>query len=648
VKLGLTSLDLLAIVKELQPALISARLENVYQLQGGAFLLKFRGKEGYSNLLLDLPRRLNLTSYRLAIPEKPTPQAALLRRLLNGRRVEGLSQVDFDRILRMDLLGAEGALHFYIELFGDGNIIVADSNQTIKYALVRRQMKDRSLGVNLPYLPPPQRGADIASDPPLEPIASQKVASVRALTRAFNIPPEMAEEGLLRSSIEPTLPAEALSRSDLSHFLQQTRELIAEVNALRLQPNQVIRDGRAFSFHPLDFSSVVGERKRFSSFNEAVDDYFSAVAAQEAEARMKSPAEMAIANLESILERQRRHINELEERRREASEEGILIMSHLAEVQGAIDLVLKSRRGGMGWDAIMASLAKVGASEVKPSEASMELCLGGRPVIIDFRDSATSNAERRFRESKDSARKLEGLSGALKETEAKLREAREGLTKIPKQTTLKAMKKEWYEKFRWLRSSDNLLMIGGRDSTQNEILVKKHLGQRDIFVHGDIPGGSTVLIKAENMEVAETSKREAVSFAVSYSRAWGAGLAAADGYWVLPGQVSKTPPTGEYLGKGAFMIYGTKNYIRNAPLRIYLWVEFVEGAYRLRVSVSQESVGLGTPSVTLVPGDLEGKELIRGIRELLAQRAGDLSDLVHAIPDQDIETLLPRGGCSIR
>jgi len=272
-------------------------------------------------------------------------------------------------------------------------------------------------------------------------------------------------------------------------------------------------------------------------------------------------------------------------------------------------------------------------------------------LVLDINKSLEENASLYYDKAKKIKKKIEGAKKAISETKKKLekleKEKAKGDTKSV-EIAQRAAKKEWYEKFRWLRSSDNLLMIGGRDSTQNEILVKKHLGQRDIFVHGDIPGGSTVLIKAENMEVAETSKREAVSFAVSYSRAWGAGLAAADGYWVLPGQVSKTPPTGEYLGKGAFMIYGTKNYIRNAPLRIYLWVEFVEGAYRLRVSVSQESVGLGTPSVTLVPGDLEGKELIRGIRELLAQRAGDLSDLVHAIPDQDIETLLPRGGCSIR
>jgi predicted ribosome quality control (RQC) complex YloA/Tae2 family protein len=457
----------------------------------------------------------------------------------------------------------------------------------------------------------------------------------------------MTEEGLFRSSIEPTLPANALSRSDLDRFLRNTRALIDEVNAHRMKPNQVMHEGKPHSFYPLEFMSAVGERRGFPSFNEAVDDYFSLVTSEESEARIKTPAEMVISNLESILERQRRHITELEERRKEAGAEGKLIMSHLSEIQGAIDLVMKSRRGGEGWNAIQGPLAKFGAGEVDLAKASMKICLEGRSIGIDFRNSAATNADKRFRESKDATRKLEGLSKALKETEEKLRETREGLIKVPKQTSLKAMKKEWYEKFRWLHSSDGLLVIGGRDSTQNEVLVKKHMGPRDIFVHGDIPGGSVVLIKSENRDVTETSKKEAVSFAVSYSRAWGAGLAAADGYWVLPGQVSKTPPTGEYLGKGAFMIYGTKNFVRNAQLQIHIWVEFAEGAYRVRISVAPDSVGQGAPFVRLVPGDLDGRELIQGVKDLLAERAGDLSSQVRAIPDQDIESLLPKGGCSV-
>lgn len=41
----------------------------------------------------------------------------------------------------------------------------------------------------------------------------------------------------------------------------------------------------------------------------------------------------------------------------------------------------------------------------------------------------------------------------------------------------KRVKKEltWYEKLRWFVTSDNFLVIGGRDANTNEAVVKKYL-----------------------------------------------------------------------------------------------------------------------------------------------------------------------------
>ncbi len=52
---------------------------------------------------------------------------------------------------------------------------------------------------------------------------------------------------------------------------------------------------------------------------------------------------------------------------------------------------------------------------------------------------------------------------------------------------------------------------------------------------------------------------EACIFAASYSKAW-KQFGEAQVYWVLPEQVSKTPQSGEFLPKGAFIIRGKRNY----------------------------------------------------------------------------------------
>ena len=65
--------------------------------------------------------------------------------------------------------------------------------------------------------------------------------------------------------------------------------------------------------------------------------------------------------------------------------------------------------------------------------------------------------------------------------------------------------------------------------------------------------------------------------AVVWSRGWSAGGAAANAFWVEPPQVSKTAETGEALARGAFVVRGTRNYLRNLPLELTLGLALVNG-----------------------------------------------------------------------
>ena len=59
----------------------------------------------------------------------------------------------------------------------------------------------------------------------------------------------------------------------------------------------------------------------------------------------------------------------------------------------------------------------------------------------------------------------------------------------------KLRKSYWFEKFLWFISSDNMIVIGGHDQQQNELLVKKYLKKGDIYVHADIHGATSVIVK---------------------------------------------------------------------------------------------------------------------------------------------------------
>jgi len=69
--------------------------------------------------------------------------------------------------------------------------------------------------------------------------------------------------------------------------------------------------------------------------------------------------------------------------------------------------------------------------------------------------------------------------------------------------------------------------------------------------------------------------KEAADFVASYSRAWKETWGIVDVFYVKPSQVSKSPPSGEYLPKGSFIISGKKNFIKNAKTELAIALELI-------------------------------------------------------------------------
>ncbi|MBI2657504.1 DUF814 domain-containing protein [Candidatus Woesearchaeota archaeon] len=188
-------------------------------------------------------------------------------------------------------------------------------------------------------------------------------------------------------------------------------------------------------------------------------------------------------------------------------------------------------------------------------------------LVLDLAKSIDENAAAYFEKAKKIKKKAEGAEKALSENLGKLKLLELKKEKISlekaKQDKLKERKTEWYEKFRWFISSEGFLVIGGRDATSNEIVVKKHTEANDLVFHTDMAGSPFFVVKSEGKEIGEKTKEETADATVTFSRAWKLGLHTSSVFYVSPEQVSKKTKAGEYMGKGAFMIYGKTNYIGN-------------------------------------------------------------------------------------
>lgn len=196
-------------------------------------------------------------------------------------------------------------------------------------------------------------------------------------------------------------------------------------------------------------------------------------------------------------------------------------------------------------------------------------------IDIDLGISAYSNATRFYDQKRGAAKKeqktIEASGKALKSAEKKTQQT---LKDVKIQTSIsKARKVFWFEKFYWFISSENYLIIGGRDQQQNELIVKRYLRATDLYVHAEIQGASSVVIKnPSGRDIPPKTLLEAGTMAISYSVAWDAKVVTS-AYWVKADQVSKTAPTGEYLSTGSFMIRGKKNFL--PPCHLILGLSFL-------------------------------------------------------------------------
>ncbi|MBS3114837.1 DUF814 domain-containing protein [Candidatus Woesearchaeota archaeon] len=188
-------------------------------------------------------------------------------------------------------------------------------------------------------------------------------------------------------------------------------------------------------------------------------------------------------------------------------------------------------------------------------------------LVLDLTKSIDENAAVYFEKAKKIKRKIEGAEKALTDNIRKLKDLEAKKEKIvlekSKEEKFKERKKEWYEKFRWFISSEGFLVIGGRDATSNEIVIKKHTEPNDLVFHTDMAGSPFFVVKNEGKTIGDKTKEETADATVTFSRAWKFGLQTSSVFYVNPEQVSKKTKAGEYMGKGAFMIYGKTNYISN-------------------------------------------------------------------------------------
>ncbi len=639
-KLYMSGLDIMVCVRELKNA-IGARVDNVYELNG-VFFLRLRSKEGRQDLLLEPGRRAHLTSRKYEPPKKPSSYAMLLRKHLTNAQLLAVEQPDLERVLKFKFSG-KGEPVLILELFGKGNLILCDAQLNIIQPYRVEAWRHRTIRRLERYVLPPRKGADIQEldVQELSRALGEAPDVVRGLAINLNLGGSLAEEICARATVAKSRKPSELSGQELTTITRSIRSILTQVPAARI----VYEDSKPVHVLPFDFKTHVGKQvKRFDSFNEAIDEFFSTLAVTSAAEKQRKRFERELGRLRRRLAEQEKHFADLYAKSSNAKRKADLAAIHHAQINDTLGRLEKLRRE-KGWRAAIKAMAGAkGAGElwakiirkVDSKAAKIEFELAGQPVIIDIRLSAFENASRLYEQYKKSAEKAAGAKDAMKQTRQELEELlTAGMPELKVPVPRKHRKLKWFERYRWFISSNDMLVIGGRDAKTNQEVVEKHMEPGDRYLHADIVGAPHVVIKTAGREVSGATLKEAAEFAAMHSRAWRKGLGAVKVYWVMPEQVSKRAPPGTYLPKGAYMIEGKRNFLR-VPVRGAVGVVAVDGEQLIACGPSSAIGKHSRVVVEVVPGKMKKSELAREARTRLKTASVDVSV-------EEVERALPPG-----
>ncbi|NXA75241.1 NEMF factor, partial [Thryothorus ludovicianus] len=386
-----------------------------------------------------------------------------------------------------------------------------------------------------------------------------------------------------------------------------------------LEPDKPAEDIYTYEeFHPFLFSQHSKcPYLEFDSFNKAADEFYSKLEGQKIDLKALQQEKQALKKLENVRKDHEHRLEALQQAQAADQLKGELIEMNLEVVDRAIRVVRSALANQIDWSEIGAIVKEAQAQgdpvataikelklhtnhitmllrnpyvlseeEEEEEDADVEKEEAEEPkgkkkknktkqlkkpqknkpslVDVDLNLSAYANAKKYYDHKRHAAKKtqktVEAAEKAFKSAEKKTKQTLREVQTVS--SIQKARKVYWqFEKFLWFISSENYLVIAGRDQQQNELIVKRYLKPGDIYVHADLHGATSCVIKNPSGEpIPPRTLTEAGTMALCYSAAWDARVVTS-AWWVSHSQVSKTAPTGEYLTTGSFMIRGKKNFL---------------------------------------------------------------------------------------
>lgn len=576
-----TFLDIRATVNELRGRLVGKFIQNFYTTSQRIIYIKFSNKD---ILLVEPGVRLHLTQgHDVDISHF----CKILRRRARRDKVVDIYQCGFDRVVVLEL----GRQKIAFEFFSGGNIMIVEEG---RIAEVFRVVKDLDIVKGSEYVLNDvdfdfSIDAFVKNDlknflPFEEPLVKEVLSglSLRVKTDVLD----------MKKAAENGIPIKEEVRCAFEGFMREFHE---RISGMQGYGGVVMSKGKPSNLVPFRVSGA----KDFETFNEAAEFFF--------EGRKKFGKGDKETKVDKVRKRQESYMEEMGEQSEALRRKAGLLEKHSGLVGRVLEIFRMVRKNKIKWNDFEKFREQESQKGNEVSRAIVRtdfmqhrcwICVEDEEIQLDFEASLFNNVSELYQKSKKLEEKIRRTRGSLEEVLRKI---------APKVETKRiARAAYWFEKFHFFFSSDGVLVIGGKNAQQNEILVKKHLEDGDLYFHGDMHGSSSIIVRNGTPRTVE----EAASMALCMSRCWEANVVSP--VWYVHGdQVSKTAPSGEYLPRGSFMIKGKKTYVECHRIEYGLGLLF-----RVAEDVEELVEKMG----------IDGKESPRFVSD-----PGEM-DIVHAMP----------------
>ncbi len=651
----MNSLDVYYAVEELKN-LQGGKIQKIYQRDRRLRIDVYAKGDSY-DLILE-PGKIYISRYDRKGPKKPPNFCMFLRKHLRNETIREVKQHKFDRIVEVH---TENSI-LVCELFGKGNFILVDRDGKIIQPLEVQKWSERKIAKGETYKYPPA-----GKDP--RKLGSREFGRfidtdrevVRKIARDLNLGGRWAEEACFKADIDKSKKGEDLDDAEINKLRRSVMSLFKE----ETDPGIIKENGGNLAAVPFALKKFGDKRyERHETFNRALDEFFSKKEKEEVEKEAEERKEEKLSKVQRIKEEQEEVEEKMSKKKEESEEKANLIYENYSLIDDILSGIQKAMNSDVSWSEVKKRIEEEdtpqarAVEEIREGEGVVAVEVDGKVIELDFRKSVEENAESFYENKKQARDKIEKIKEKKKEIIQKEKsikqkdkedyaERQKKRSKPEEKIEVKEEEEGWYKKYRWFRTSEGFLVVAGKSASQNEELVKDKTEKDDVILHAEIEGSPFTIVKTEDRDVTPLAIREASEFCASFSKAWKRGLGSVDVYWVRPEQVSKDAPSGEYIGKGSFMIKGEKNYLKKTELKISIGVKLDRKRNEIRVfNGSTQSVRSEADYfVSLNPGNVNKSDLAKEVINRLAQKAApEDRKFVKKVRKENVKPLIPSGG----